>query len=149
MAELNLTQAEADALISMEKSRVDEQEYEFLGLGGAVTIPLVSKDKRENFMLDISRGRIDLAKVKYQNRARQVVILVRLDLSGQIHRNPDEEEIPCPHIHIYREGYGDKWAMHIPEDRFPKITDHWQTLEDFMRFCDIIEPPKIKKGLFT
>lgn len=149
MAEINLTQTEADSLISMEKARVDDQEWEYPNLGGAVNIPLISRDKRENFMLDLSRGRIDLAKIKYQNRARQVVILVRLELAGPTHRNPDDEEIPCPHIHLYREGYGDKWAMPAPVEKFPGIGDHWKTLEDFMRFCNITEPPIIKKGLFT
>jgi|GEM_PF-998922 len=110
MADIILTQAEADDLIFMEKVCIDDQEWEFPSLGGAVSIPLVSRDKRENFMLDVSRGRIDLAKIKYQNRARQVVILVRLELAGPTHRNPDGEEIGCPHIHIYREGFGDKWA---------------------------------------
>jgi len=149
MAEINLTQTEAEALISMEKSRVDDQEWNYPNLGGVVIIPLVSKDKRENFVLDLSRGSIDLAKIKYQNRARQVVILVRLELVGPTHRNPDDNEIPCPHIHLYREGYGDKWAMPVPVDKFPSINDHWKTLEDFMRFCNITEPPIIKKGLFT
>jgi hypothetical protein len=32
---------------------------------------------------------------------------MRLDLDGPPHRNPDDQEIPCPHLHIYRAGYGD------------------------------------------
>jgi hypothetical protein len=80
-------------------------------------------DKREHFHLDVSRGRIDLLKGKYQNRSRQAIILVRLDFGGKPHRNPDDEEIACPHLHVYREGYGDKWAMPVPPDRFPDVTD--------------------------
>lgn len=105
MPEINLTQPEADALIAMEKHRVDEQEYEYPGLGGSIVVPLVSPDKREGFLLDVSRGRIDLLKGTYQNRARQVVVLVRLDFGGPTHRNPDGVELPCPHLHIYREGF--------------------------------------------
>jgi hypothetical protein len=51
MPEVNLTQAEAAALIAMEKHRGDEQEYEYPGLGGLIVIPLVSPDKRESFCL--------------------------------------------------------------------------------------------------
>ena len=84
-----------------------------------------------------------------QNRARQVVVLVRLDLGGAPHRNPDDEEILAPHLHMYREGYGDKWAISVPADRFTATPDLWVTLEDFMRFCNITQPPHIERGLFT
>lgn len=108
MANPDLTQAEADALLRMEKRRVDETEYDYPDFGGRVTVPLASTDRRETFLLDIRRARIDLAKGTYQNRGRQVVVLVRLDFGGAPHRNPDGEEIGSPHIHLYREGYGDK-----------------------------------------
>lgn len=149
MAEIELTQAEADALIQMEKHCIETRPYDFPYAGEKLTIPLQSNDGKEHFLLDINRGRIDLRKVKYQNRARQVVVLVRLDLGGSTHRNPDGEEIPCPHLHIYREGYGDKWAIPVPVDSFTDLTDLWQTLEDFMRYCNITQPPNINRGLFT
>jgi hypothetical protein len=149
MADINLTQAEADTLIAMEKRRLDDARWDYPGLGGSINIPLVSADKREDFLLDISRGRIDLLKGTYQNRSRQVVVLVRLDFGGQPHRNPDDEEIPSPHLHIYREGHGDKWAIPIPSESFPDTTDLWQLLQDFMRFCNITEPPFIERGLFS
>lgn len=67
MAEINVTQAEADVLIAMEKHRVNDDRWDYPGLGGAISIPLISVDKRENFLLDISRGKIDLFKGTYQN----------------------------------------------------------------------------------
>lgn len=149
MAELNLTQAEAEALIAMEKHRINEDQSDFPMGGQSLVLPLQSPDKREHFLLDLSRGRIDLLKVKMQNRARQVVVLVRLDLGGAPHRNPDDEEIPAPHLHVYREGYGDKWAFPVPTDRFTATTDVWATFEEFMRFCNITRPPRIERGLFT
>lgn len=110
---------------------------------------MVSGDRREQFLLDLRRGRIDLAKGTYQNRARQVVVLARLDFGGAPHQNPDGGEIASPHLHLYREGYGDKWALPAPGDRFVNLSDPWQMLEDFMRFCNIVEPPIIRRGLFT
>jgi len=149
MADMNLTQAEADALIAMPKHRVNEDTWDYPALGGSICVPLTSPDRRENFLLDISRGRIDLLKGTYQNRARQVVVLLRLDFGGPPHRNPDGKEIACPHLHVYREGFGHKWAAALPGDEFPDVADLWKVLQDFMRYCNITEPPVIRKGLFT
>ncbi len=149
MTYINLPQAEADALIAMEKHRVTDEQTDFPTGGQSVVLPLQSADKREKFLLDLSRGRIDLLKVKMQTRGRQIVVLVRLDLGGAPHRNPDGEEISAPHLHIYREGYGDKWAVPVPVDQFRTTKDVWMTFEDFLRFCNITQPPHIERGLFT
>lgn len=149
MVEITFTQAEADALIVMEKHRVTNDLHNFPMGGGSLTVPLHSPDRREHFLLDFSRGRIDLLKVKMQNRGRQVVVLVRLDLGGAPHRNPDDTEIPAPHLHVYREGYGDKWAVPVPKERFRDTSNLRATLEDFLQFCNITVPPQIELGLFT
>jgi hypothetical protein len=149
MPDIDITQAEADALIAMPKVKVDDQKWEYPTSGRSISMPLASSDKREAFFLDIHRGRIDLRKGTYQNRAHQAIVLVRLDFGGRPHRNPDGEEIPSPHLHRYREGFGDKWAVLAPMDRFPDLGDLWRTLQDFMLFCNIVEPPLIEKGLFV
>jgi hypothetical protein len=148
MAEINLTQAEADFLFGMEKAATNDDEWDFPTMGMRVEIPLVSTDKKERFLLDVSRGTIDLKKVKYQNRARQVVILARLELSGPPHRNPDDTEIPAPHIHRYKEGFSDKWAFPVPENIFHDLGDQWETLQDFMALCNVIQKPSIRKVMF-
>lgn len=149
MPDANLTQAEADALLVMPKIRVSEAIYKLPDLGGSICIPLASQDKRENFHLDLKRGRIDLVKNRYQNRVRQTIILVRLDIGGAPHRNPDDEEIACPHVHLYREGFSDMWAYAVNPEIFPNTNDFWATLERFMDFCNIVEPPRILRGLYT
>ena len=148
MAESDIPQVAADALFALEKQRIDEREWGYPMLGGSISIPLQSVNGRENFSLDIGRGRIVLSKVTYQNRARQVIVLARLDLGGPPHRNPNGEEIGCPHLHVYREGYGDKWAYPIEHGQFEHIDDLWQTLQDFMTYCNVTKPPNIKRGLF-
>ena len=147
MVELNVTQAEADALIAMPKVRANEGVWNFPGPGGSVSVPLFSENKRENFLLDVSRGQINLLKATYQNRARQVVILVRLDVNGSPHYNPDGKRMSCPHLHLYREGFGDKWAFPIPDGQFLRIDDRWETLQDFMDYCNIIHPPHFHQGI--
>ena len=149
MMDSNLTQAEAEALMALEKRRVDATEWNYPNFGERVTVPLVSIDGREAFLLDLRRARINLTKGTYQNRGRQVVVLARLDFGGAPHRNPDGEEIGSPHLHLYREGFSDKWAFPVPSQHFPHPDDPWQALEDFMRFCNVIQPPIIQRGLFT
>jgi hypothetical protein len=79
MADINLTQDEADKLMAMEKRAADDKQWLFPLPGDRVAIPLTSLDKRENFMLDVTRAQIKLTKATYQNRARAVIILMRLD----------------------------------------------------------------------
>lgn len=149
MSNIDLTQTEADALLAMGKISASNDLYKYPDMGGSLRIPLTTEDGREDFMLDIYRGKIELKKGTLQNRARQVFILARLDYAGAPHRNPDGEEIPCSHLHLYREGFGSKWAVPVAEDKFPDIANNWKTLQDFMKFCNIIDPPKMIRGLFT
>jgi hypothetical protein len=73
--------------------------------------------------------------------------LVRLDLNGAPHRNPDGKEIEGTPLHIYQENYGDKWAYPIDIKDFLNITDLWKTLDDFMKYCNIYDV-LIDKELF-
>ena len=148
MADLDLPQSEADTLIAMEKHRIDEKVWDFPGPGEKKVIPLTSMDKRESFILDITRATVKLTKITYQNRARVSIILIRLDIDGPIHRNPDGEEIACPHVHIYREGSGTKWAFPLSREQYPDIQTFGATLTSFMEHCNITEPPAMNMELF-
>ena len=149
MTDLNLTQADAEALLAMEKHRIDDTVFDYPDLGGSLRIPLQSPDRRETFLLDITRSQVNLVKGTHQNRGRGVVVLARLDFGGAPHRNPDDVEIPCPHLHVYREGYGDRWAIALPRERFTVAGDPWRLLLEFMQFVNVTVPPDVRKGLFT
>ena len=145
MSRDDLPQGEADMLLGMEKHRVNERTTDFPDLGQAAVIPLQSPDLQEQFLLDLSCSRDDRQRVKMQNRARQSVVLVRLCLGGEAHVNPDQEVVEAPHMHVYREGWGDKWAMPLPAAQFGHLGDLWRTLHDFMRYCSITKPPHIAR----
>ena len=147
----DLSQAEADALLALPKCRADDREWDYPASGGSIMVPLVSEDRREQFLLDVSRGRgrVEISRTKLQNRARQVIVLVRLEIDGPAHRNPDDSEVPCPHLHLYREGFHDKWAFPVPPGRFRDLGDAWEALCDFMSYCNVVEPPAIRRVLFT
>lgn len=149
MSSPELTQAEADSLLGMEKHRINAKQWDYPNYGGDISVPLTSSDTREKFLLDLRRARINFSKNTYQTRGRHVVVLARLDLGGAPHRNPDGEKIETPHLHLYRHGYGDKWAFVPPHDIFTDLTNPWQALEDFMKYCNIVDPPFIRRSLFT
>ena len=147
MSDIELSQGEADAFIAAEKHCIEAKEWEYPMFGGKLLIPLTSPVNNEEYLLDINRSQYNLAKSTYVNRVRRMVLLLRLDLGGSPHRNPDGEEIDCPHIHIYREGFGDKWAYPIPET-FSDPSDLFLSLQDFIEYCNITIAPRFKTGLF-
>jgi hypothetical protein len=149
MTESFLTDSEARALIGLEKVRVDEKLYQYPQLSESLAIPLASVDHGERFILDIIPGKRVSGKVTYQNRARSCVVLVRLDLGGPPHVNPDGSELSCPHIHIYREGYGTRWAYPVNSAEFSGFPCIWDVLSDFMNYCNITKQPLIERGLFV
>lgn len=57
---MDVPQAEADLLLQMEKCRIDDNLYKFPQFGGAVRIPLKSRNLKEDFILDIQRMKIQL-----------------------------------------------------------------------------------------
>lgn len=131
----------------MEKLSEETATLDFPGPGERLEISLVSPNRRERFILDVSRSELVIGKGTYQNRARQVIVLARLDFGGKPHRNPDDVEVPVPHLHVYRQGYGDKWAFPVPAESFRDMDSLQTMFEDFMRFCNVTEPPSIQWGI--
>jgi hypothetical protein len=149
-----LTQTEADALLQMNKEFADNDPLEFWQ-----TQPmryerlLLSVDRREQFILDIERGRRNRARLKYQNRARKVIVLARFDINGPAHRNPPDapyrpgERFDCPHFHRYTEGYETRIAYYVadvPGLTVRDLNNGVFCLEDFLRYCRVQNAPNIQ-----
>lgn len=146
MADIFLTQEEADTLFGMAKYPGSEDAFDFPSLGGRIKVPLISYDSRESFILDVNRKRISLC-LTTQIRARTNCVLARLDF-GAPHQNPDGSVVGSPHLHLYKEGYGDKWAYMVPDGMLSDGDNAWQVLLDFCKFCHIVRIPNISRGLF-
>lgn len=105
-----LSQAEADNLILLPK-KITTKVIDFPHSGEYIKHEVLSVDDRYQFILDINRrNSFSLSKCGYQERYQKGVILVRLDLNGAPHTNPDGIEVPETYIHIYKENYDDAWA---------------------------------------
>jgi hypothetical protein len=141
-----LRQAEADSLIAMPKSFVRTTAVS-LPPGSVQTHDLVGSDGREEFLFDLSRGTIRLSRIKLQTRARAVIILARLEIEGPPHTNPDGNTIVGTHLHVYREGYDDKWAYPLDPLQFSAPGEIAKTFSDFCSFCNIAPIPSFQQGL--
>ena len=139
-----LKQAEADQLIGMTKHFVRPPAFISIPAGVDVTYELSSVGDRERFLLDVWRGTLRLSKIKFQTRARVVEILVRLDVLGAPHTNPDGQRLSGTHVHLYREGYDDKWAFPVDSKSFTLLTDPATTFQEFCAFCNIESLPPVQ-----
>ncbi len=157
-----ISQLDADFFFGMEKIPEEVKEYQFPGSGQKLTLAYTSSDRRENFLFDIYRGSICITKVTYQNRVRKAFILRRLDLDGAVHVNPEVESVPLsflapfngkeiqtPHLHVYVEGYGEKWA--VPADSLLAVEgkDIYEVMIDFFKYCHVNQLPNIIKTLLV
>ena len=139
-----LTQAEAEQFMQMAKH--------FLRPPATITIPpgaddsyeLTCPNDRERFLLDVWRGTLRLSKLKFQNRVQSVVVLVRLDVDGAPHTNPDGERLMGTHLHLFKEGYDDRWAYPVDRNFFTLLSDPGTTLQEFCAFCKIEAPPPVQ-----
>lgn len=141
-----LTTEEARHYIRMDKYAADQRAYNYPAPGESLTIPLTTLTSDEQFNLDISRGKIVISKTKHQLRYHSPIVLLRLDINGPKHRNPDGQIIEGTHLHIYREDYNDAWAEELPAD-FADTTNPQTTLRDFMRYCNVVKKPRIQERL--
>lgn len=138
-----LSQAESDRLITALKELVDNPNINFPNLGDNIALNSKTLNGSDKFIIDINRkGSLKISKCTYQTRYRKSIILIRLDIDGPSHTNPDGMEIPCPHIHIYKEGFGTKWAYPLSSD-FTDSKDLVQTFFDFLVYNKIVNDKEI------
>src|ERR1035441_5516676 len=149
-----LSQLEADALLQMPKEFVNGDPLEFPNSQpGRYERELRSLDRREQFIFDFERGNRNRARLKYQTRARKVLILARLDLGGPAHRNPPNApyqpgaRLACPHFHRYLENFEDKVAFALTDVTGLAMRDLSNgvfCLEDFLKYCAVQAIPNIQ-----
>ena len=151
---MDLLQTEADHLLAMPK-HLDGQQVISFGRTESFNAEysLYSSDRRELFLLDLERGERRRARLKFQTRARKIVVLARLDIAGRPHRNPPtapykpNERFEGTHLHVFSEKFGDRVA-YLPEDveKFvlPASDSDENWLNAFLDFCNVAEPRRIQ-----
>lgn len=132
-----LTQQEANSLIeSLKILLIKNRLINFPNPGESLL--LECKDGNNNkYIIDVARGRRKPSKATFQNRYNKSIVLLRVDIDGPPHDNPNGEEVECPHIHIYSEGYDDKWAYPLDQKLKTNPEDLIQVLIDFFTYNNI------------
>lgn len=140
-----LTQEEADTLIALAKDLKSRSPIAFPPMRSSHQVEAQSSTiPPVDFVFDIQRKTLNPAKCTYNTRSSNV-ILIRVDIKGPPHGNPDGEEVPCPHIHIYREGYGDKWAYPLENHITTDTSDLVSVLISFLEYNNVTETPEISE----
>ena len=155
-----ISQAYAEKLMQIPKVPRKNSAFFFPVSGNWIEIEMISRDGKEEFLFDINRKGKILLRCTLQERWDKTTVLLKLETVGGPHTNPpitdpvptwaesyERQTMPSPHIHIYLEGYGDRWAFPIPNDRFKNLGDMRQTLMDFFDHCNVEERPIIQFGL--
>ena len=122
------------------KKRFNNETINLPAHNQKANLDVSSLDNRESFIVDIDRnGKIEL-KSKIQERYNNNQILIRVEINGPPHTNPDGTTISRNHIHIYKEGYELSWAYELKDfsdDLFIELKNFNNVFTDFCSYCNI------------
>ncbi|ECL3224988.1 TPA: hypothetical protein R5479_001296 [Campylobacter coli] len=160
-------------LLSIEKHPKVQQTYILPSFENSKSLKIElqcddDKYHKENFILDILRSSIQFQRKTNQYRYNAINIIARIDFYAS-HTNPEfnPNKIPSDkrlselmekysefrfrnenHIHIFTEGYADKWAFPLSEFNIKTNDDFLNQSYDFCQFCNIINIKFAKGDLF-
>ena len=144
---MSITQQEFDHLIAFEKA-FDEADMLILGPPPASwSREMTAPSTRDKFILDFRRGGFEISKYSYNKRYRQTIIMVRY-CSSVRHTNPDGVTFDGPHVHLFREGYDDKFAFPVSDIGVTVGEGMDVVLMKLLRYCNVTGVPAIEVGLF-
>ena len=145
---MGITQAEYDFLMGQEKSFDDLISPIQLGPAPLQWVRQINSiSTKEIFLLDFYRGSVELSKYTINKRYRQTIIMLRYDNGGR-HTNPDGILFEGPHVHLYREGYNDKFAFPVSEVKVTSTDTMEQVFKKLMHFCNVKQVPTVEVPMF-
>lgn len=142
---MSITQDSFAHLMSLDKSFEDMSD---ISLDGRWAKEIISNESKDVFILHYTVGRLCLDKFSYNKNYRKSIPLLRF-CSSKRHTNPDGTVFEGAHVHVYREGFGDKVAFPIEEIGLTDIDlSKGTVLESFLDYCNVTRRPRIINQLF-
>ena len=145
-----IEQTEADTLRMIEKYLLNPELVIIPALGVTDKYKIAYNRDNINFTnmaLSTYRGRINKNKISYRLLYENAIMLMRVDTCDATpHINPDRLitiEPYQPHLHIYREGYGDKFAYPLPTE-FSGSSNIVTLLQEFLSYSNVININNVK-----
>lgn len=142
-----LTQQAADFLARLSKQITSATVVMVPPTGSQIGWVAESVAPKHRFHVHMRRGRKLATQITLQERYETNEILIRLDIDGPNHGNPDGTVVPTPHLHIYREGYEDKWAFPVPPELDISSGNPTLILINFLDYCGVTPIPPVQGGL--
>jgi hypothetical protein len=143
-----ISQPEFDALIKEEKEFEDVKTPIKLGPAPiSWTRPLKATNSRNSFLVDFYRGGFEISKYTVNKRYQQTIILLRYDNGGR-HTNPDDKTFDGPHVHLYREGFHDKFAYPVDKIGIEDSDTMEEVFKKLMQFCNVKRVPNVEIPMF-
>lgn len=145
---MGITQAEY--IFLMEQDKIFEDPITPIQLGPAPlqwVRQINSLTSKEVFLLDFYRGSFELSKYTINKRYRQTVIMLRYDNDGR-HTNPDGVFFEGAHVHLYREGFNDKFAFPISKMNVSSTDTIEEIFKKILHFCNIKQMLTIEVSMF-
>lgn len=145
---MSITQTEYDFL--MKQDKVFDDDLTSIQLGPAPihwTRQINSSATNDIFLLDFYRGSFELSKYTINKRYRQTIIMLRYDNAGR-HTNPDGVLFEGQHVHLYKEGYNDKFAFPVSVIDVTDNDSMEVVFNKIMQFCNVKKFPSIEVPMF-
>lgn len=132
---MSISKETFEALMALEKHFLDDKE---LSLDNNWTRDIESLSTKDKFQLDYRHSKIEIRKYSFNHRTRISVVLLRY-CAQKRHTNPDGKVFDGPHLHLFCEGYDDKFAFNV-EDILgidPLNASKEEVLEKLLEYCHI------------
>lgn len=143
-----MTQDEYDYLMLQEKTF--EDKFTIIQISPAPikwTKEIKCKTTSNKYLLDFYRGSFELSKFTANKRFRQTLIMLRYDNGGR-HTNPDGETFEGPHVHLFKEGFNDKFAYPISIINIEETDTMEVRFKKILHFCNIKDCPDLEVPMF-
>lgn len=149
---MSLNQNEIDELInSLKRLLIDDNIINIPNSNSKELLEGKSAHS-EIFLIDLNRKGRKIKRYTLQLRPKRAkeLPLLRLDLIGPDHPNPpgnfpySDQTIPCPHLHIAHEGFGDSIAVPLNTETAnlylsnEELQDFVKVTKTFLKRCNII-----------
>ncbi len=134
---MDIEQVKADEYMQVSK-KFRRQRTINLNQPFEITEVLYSDLHGDIFKFDARQGNIELSIGTLNNRAHDCIVLARLCIGkDKIHKNPDGTKVIGHHIHLYKEGFGDKIVYPAEDYGFEEPENFLKSIKRFCELCNI------------